>query len=83
MDVHGRMPGQLEREVEQDQPDYHGCKAAAVERIKAMLGWEVIRHKQELITWTIIDGWDPEMPSLQDMQQLLGLLSFDMKDYTQ
>ena len=73
MNVHGRMTGLLERDVEQDQPDYHGHKAAAMERVKVMLGWEVIiRHKQEQITWTVIAGWDPDMPSLQDMQQLLG-----------
>ena len=49
-----------------------------------MLGQEVIiRHKWEQIIWTVINGWNPESPFLQDMQQLLGLLSFDMKDNMQ
>ena len=79
----GQMPGQLQSE-NPVTPDYATKKAAAQEAIRALLGQEVpIKHKNKIVTWTVIEDWDPVDALVENDRAAYGLTSFNTKEHPQ
>ena len=60
---------------------YMEWKEAALEKVQQLLGAEVmIKHKQELIKWTVVADSTTELGTEEDRDSL-GVMNFNVHDY--
>jgi hypothetical protein len=54
------MPGQLEQQQPEAQPDYQQQKRTAKEKVNTLLGQKiVVKHKKQQMEWTVVEHWGP------------------------
>lgn len=84
-DTNGRMPGQLPSAgAVQPSKDYHQLKAAAKEKIAALVGHEVTvgTRKNGSMKWKVISSYDPPEENVPNDAHLnCGLIDFDTLEH--